>query len=323
MTELNERVELLSQWCDLPVEKGPDGLLRTAVSFRKANGQRIRGLVLQPSTRLGGMVVIAPGLGRTIRHATALALPFAHHGYASLRFDGTNHTGDSDGEIAAATLSSAVDDLRCVAEALRGGGWDGPLFTVASSLSARSAVRAAKEGLPVDGLVLVLPIVDFEKTVKAATGDDLVTAYLDGRIGRDDPVRILTHEMSGRFLADAVDRGYCGLHATRAEMVQARIPLAAVVAEDDDWVEAEDVASALEPDSSSRQMFVLERADHDSYSWGFMRAMSETVVRAVAHMVGDELGPVHQIGFTELVGGFKIEKQVMRRAREAWRNGDG
>jgi Acyl transferase len=323
VTELSERAKSVVPSYDLPIERGPDGFLRTVVSFRKPDRQRIRGLILQPRTRSRGLVLIAPGMGRTIRHSTALALPLAHHGFASLRFDLTNHTGDSDGEIAGATLSSAVGDLRCVIEAVRVGGWDGPLFTIASSLSARSAVRAAKEGLPIDGLLLVFPIVDFQKTLRAATGVDLVAAYREGRIGRDDPVRVLTHDMSGRFLADAVAGGYCGLDSTRAEMAQARMPVAAMAAEDDEWVEAADVASALEQDSFRRHLFVLERVDHDSYSWGFMRATSQTAVRALSHMLGDELGSFHDVRFTELVGAFKIEKQVIGRAREVWRAGDG
>jgi hypothetical protein len=304
---------------------GADGMLRTVVTVQREDGLRIRGLLLEPADAPAakGLMLIAPGLGRTIRHSTVLALQFARHGYASLRFDLTNHTGDSDGDIFDATLSSAAEDLLCIAEAVRANGWDDPVFPVASSLGARAAIRAASRGMLADGLVLILPVVDFAKTVASVTGEDLVAAHLAGRIDRKDRVQVLTHGMSGVFLADAVEAGMCDIVSVQRELAVAGMPVAAVAAENDAWVQLADVVAAIGAESPMRQVFVLESADHDSYSFGFIRALTQTAVRAVANMTDEELDDVHHIGFSELVRSLKIEKDVLKRARARWRSSDG
>ena len=308
----------------LPPEPGVDGFVRTAVTFGEAKGQRIRGLLVEPGGERHGTVLVAPGFGRTIRHSTVFALHLARHGYGSLRVDLTNHTGDSDGDIVHGSLSSAVDDLWRVLDGWEHTGQTSPRYLMASSLSARSAVRAVAEGLPVDGVVLVLPVVDLGRTIAVVTGEDLVAGYLDGRIGVEDPLTVSTHEMSGRFLADAVHGGFLGLETTRDEIARIDRPVAAVAAERDEWVDAGDITVALGADTdASRQVFVLERASHDSYDFGFLRAVTRTVVQALAAMSGVVPGAEHHIDYSELANALTGDKVVLRRARQIWRGEDG
>lgn len=319
MSGLDPRAEGLRRFFSHEPVEGPDHIYRAPVSVRTAGGQRVRGLLTSPGGDWRGITVILPGLGRTMRNAGALSLALARHGYATLRFDPTNHTGDSDGDIADVTLSGVSEDLLLICNLLREVGWREPLVVVASSAFARSAIRASRHDLPVDGMVLLLPVVAMAKTLAVVAGEDLVEAYRREQIRPDDPVQVLTHQMSGRFLADAVTHGFCDLEGTRAELRGAKMPVAAVAAEGDDWVSVADVAAALEPERAQRRLFVLENSDHDSYSFGFMRAITQTAIRAIAEMTREPPGEPYALTFTDFSAATKTEKFVFARARETWR----
>jgi pimeloyl-ACP methyl ester carboxylesterase len=323
MTDLDIKMSGIRELFTLEPVKGPDNLLRAPMSLRKPSGQRIRCLFTAPAQPWRGVVVIMAGLGRTIRHSCALALAAAHHGYATVRFDPTNHTGDSDGDIFDITLSQLGEDLLFVCNTLRSAGWSDRLFVVSSSSLARAAIRTPLQGLPADGLILVLPVVCLARTLIAVSGEDLVEQYRSGQIQISDPVTVLTHQMSGRFLADAIEHHYHELDVTRSELRQIEIPVAMIVAEDDDWISIEDVVVALEPDRPQRHLFVLENSDHDSYSFGFVRAVTQSAIQSLADMNHDErTEELYSVTFSKLSRAIKTETELLNRARELWRLDD-
>jgi hypothetical protein len=323
MTYLDDKMSGLRGFFTLEPAKGPDNLLRVPLSLRKSSGQRIRCLLTSPGQTWRGLVVVMPGLGRTIRHSCAIALAAAHHGYATIRFDPTNHTGDSDGEMFDVKLSQLGVDLLFVCNAVRNAGWNDRLFVISSSSLARAAIRTPLQGLPADGMILLLPVVCLAKTLVAVSGEDLVGAYRNGQIQISDPVVVLTHQMSGRFLADAIEHDYWDLDATRSELRQVEIPVAMIVAEDDDWISMDDVISALEPGRPQRHLFVLENSDHDSYSFGFIRAVTQTAIQALADMNKDEkTDDPYSVTFSKLSRAIKTETELLNQARELWRLDD-
>jgi pimeloyl-ACP methyl ester carboxylesterase len=299
--------------------QGPDGLYRVAMSLRKENGQRIRCLLTSPGDQWQGVIVILSGFGRTIRHSNALALAAAHHGYATVRFDPSNHTGDSDGELLDGTMSQITEDLLFVCTSVRRSGWSKRLFVIAASTFARCAIRATRHGLPVDGLILPLPVVDLTKTLASVTGEDLVGGYRSGRIQITDVVQILSQEISARFLANAVEQNYCDLEPTRAELRETTIPVAMIAAERDDWVSVTDIITALEPERPNRKLYVLEDTNHNSYSFGFLRAITQTTMQALVEMTGERIERSYEVTFSKFTRAVETEKKILSRAREAWR----
>lgn len=298
--------------------EGPDRFHRVAMSLRKENGQRIRCLLTTPGDQWRGVIVILAGLGRTIRHSNALALAAAHHGYATVRFDPSNHTGDSDGEMLDATLSQAAEDLLFVCASVRRSGWNGRLFAAAASTLARSAIKTIRQDLPVDGMILTLPVVDLAKTLTIVTGEDLIAAFRDNRIQPTDTVHILSHEISARFLEDAIEQSYCDLETTRAELCEATMPIAMIAAEGDDWVSVTDMVAALETERPNRKLYLLENTSHDSYSFGFIRAITQTTIRALAEMTGETIDRIYEVTFSKLSSTVETEKKILNRARETW-----
>lgn len=299
--------------------KGSDELYRAALSLRKSNGQKIRGLLTSPGSEWRGIIVIGAGFGRTIRHSNALAITAAHHGYASVRFDPTNHVGDSDGEILNVTASQAADDMLFVCEFIRKMGWGRLLFVVAASLFARASIMTFRRGLPVDGVVLSLPVVDYEKTLKIITGEDIVALFRANEIGLDETIDILSHRLSARFLQD-LDNNCADLEATKLDLREATMPLAMVVAEGDEWVSVDDVVTVLEAECRpNRKLYVLENTTHDSYSFGFIRAVTQATIQAIAEMSGDSLSQEYEVTFAKLANVVNIEKKVLNYAREIWK----
>src|SRR5690606_3409816 len=176
--------------------------------------------------------------------------------------------------------------------------------------------------LPVNGMVLPLPVVVFEKTLQAVVGEDLIEAFRKGRIRVTDPVQVLSHEISAHFLKDAIEGEFCGLETTRSEFAQGGMPVAIIAAEGDDWVAVGDVTAALASTGPNRKLFILENADHDSYSFGFIRAITQTTMQALTEMSGAAMDGSYEVTFSKLSSAVKTEKSILARAREMWSVGD-
>src|SRR5206468_7074972 len=68
---------------------------------------------LSPST---GVVLIAPAYGETKENNVVISSYFASNGFYSVRFDWSEHVGESDGDIFTSTLSKMLEDLEGVVE---------------------------------------------------------------------------------------------------------------------------------------------------------------------------------------------------------------
>ncbi|GAB4536228.1 MAG: hypothetical protein Tsb0020_51130 [Haliangiales bacterium] len=322
MSGLDKRAEGLQKYFVGQLVEGRDRVFRVAMSLRNQDGRHIRCLLSSGGPEWRGLIIVVPGFGRTIRHSNALALAAASHGYAMIRFDPTDHVGDSDGEMLNATLTGVGKDLLFLFNTIREAGWRDGLFIAAASTFARSTVKMIQHGLSADGIVLTLPVVDFAKTLIAVTDIDLIGGYREQRIKPGDVVQLLTHELDAEFLADAIDNNFCGLETTRDELRAAPMPVAMIVAEGDDWVSLEDATAALEPGRPGRSLYVLENADHDSYSFGFIRAVTNTAMQVLAEMSGITLDSTYDFTFSKFASAVKTEKAILNQARKIWNAGN-
>jgi len=298
--------------------EGPDKLIRVALSIKKDNGQKIRCLLTSPGDQWSGLLVIGAGFGRTIRHSNALAITAAHHGYASIRFDPTNHIGDSDGEIIDATASQAANDLLFICSQIRHMGWHLGLYVVAASLFARAAMMTIPRKIPVDGMILTLPVVDYSKTLSIITGQDLVAAFRANEIKLTDTINVLSHTLSGQFLKD-LDMNCKDLESTLNDLRAANIPITFIAADSDEWVSVSDLITVLETERPNRKLYLIENTTHDSYSFGFIRAITKTTIQAVAEMNGDIVEKIYEVTFAKLSSVVKTEKNILNQARLIWR----
>jgi pimeloyl-ACP methyl ester carboxylesterase len=126
------------------------------------------------------VIIIAPGYGQVALDYAALAYYLAAHQFRVLRYDPTNHLGNSDGELQHTTLRSLQHDLDKVIEFVRDTWPQAPVLVIASDLGARAALKSAVQIRPLDLLLLVNPAVDVRHLLMTAHGHDLLADYQFG-----------------------------------------------------------------------------------------------------------------------------------------------
>jgi SAM-dependent methyltransferase len=125
-------------------------------------------------------IIIAPGYGQTASDYTALAYYLAEHRFRVLRYDPTNHLGNSEGELQQTTLRSMQHDLEKVMEFVRQTWPQAPVVVMASDLAARAALKTAAHTRPLDLLLFVNPAIDVASMLMAVHGHDLIADYQFG-----------------------------------------------------------------------------------------------------------------------------------------------
>ena len=126
------------------------------------------------------VIIIAPGYGHIALDYAALAYYLAEHQFRVLRYDPTNHLGNSDGELQHTTLRNLQHDLDKVIEFVRDTWPQAPVLVIASDLGARAALKSAAQIRPLDLLLLVNPAVDVRHLLMTAHGHDLLADYQFG-----------------------------------------------------------------------------------------------------------------------------------------------
>jgi pimeloyl-ACP methyl ester carboxylesterase len=138
------------------------------------------------------------------------------NGVTTVRFDQTNHVGVSDGDIYFFTLSSAVDDIKTVLSNVRTCYPDRPIALIGASLSGRTAIRTLVEcAIEVESLILLLPVVDVEKTVIAAAKADVFALYEQGHTLEYLVSENVVHR---NFIEDVCENEFRGITGTSKEL---------------------------------------------------------------------------------------------------------
>lgn len=258
----------------------PDGVRRASLRIRDDDGTTIAALLTQAEPTQSTLQVIMPGFGRTIREGSLLARALADSGYASLRFDYTNHVGASSGEVVNASVASVARDIEVVAGWLRSRGVD-RVSVIAPSIGARGVLLAAgRSGLVIDSTVFVAPVVDLDASVHAATGHDHFADVRNGRLSPADVIDVTGHQIAAEFVADAVRDGYDTLASSRDHLAALAGEKAVVVLERDEWVAADDVVSLFAGSGGGGvEVEVVGLGSHDTKALPVIR---EIVVRTVA-----------------------------------------
>lgn len=170
------------------------------------------------------LVIIAPGYGQTASDYTALAYYLAGHYFRILRYDPTNHLGNSEGELQQTTLRGLQHDLEQVVEFVRHTWPQAPVVVMASDLSARAALKAAARMRPLDLLLLINPAIDPTSTLLTVHGHDLIADFQFGL--RRGVCNLLGLNVNvDQFVGDLVAGRCADLESTLEDLRMIRSPL--------------------------------------------------------------------------------------------------
>ena len=216
-------------------------IVSTPVEIQNSQGQVIRAFYDAPRSPLSSknpVVIISPGYGESKREYITMAYYFASNGFHVLRYDHTNHVGESDGEHVQTTLSGMRQDLGAVIEYVTARWPESARGIVATSLSGRVALKTVANDVKVDFLYLITPIVDVRHTLQAVHQEDLIASYENKKQKGVTNVLGFNVELDD-WLSDAVHGQYSNLETTRQDISRIQIPVVIVSAEHDAWVQFE------------------------------------------------------------------------------------
>ncbi|RMH37559.1 MAG: methyltransferase domain-containing protein [Nitrospirae bacterium] len=227
------------------VHQEKPSIVSREVLVRNRHGERIVGFWDSAPTMIregAPVAIVASAYGETKRDSLSLAYHLAANGFHVIRYDHTNHVGESDGDHIMTTLSRMHDDLQDV------WGWASqhfpahPTVVIATSLAGRVALKASRTArCHPELLVLINPVVDMRRTLQAVHQEDLLGDYQQGK--PRGITNVLGLNVDGqRWLADAHREGYTDLETTILDGQQLSSPIIVFSSEHDVWVSSRDVS---------------------------------------------------------------------------------
>ncbi len=247
----------------LPAAAASVEIISELVEYRNAAGLRIRAYFdfapNGPAARK--FAVMAPKYGETKKNNLQLAYELVANGMSVLRFDLTNHIGESEGEMTDFTLPGAVSDIIASIEYLERKHDATDIVVVASSLSARCALRAAALTPRLGRVVCLVGVVNVQHTIFEAYKEDFFGGYLAGR--RWGVTDMLGFNVDAEhFVQAAIDADLHTLGGTMRDLDRVQIPVDYFFAENDPWVKFQEVSTAFHGRSNCR-LFPVRGAMHE------------------------------------------------------------
>ncbi|HZC67315.1 MAG TPA: PilZ domain-containing protein, partial [Nitrospirales bacterium] len=207
------------------------------------------------------LVIIAPGYGKTKTDYVTLAYYLAANGFHVLRYDHTNHVGESDGEMAEATLSSMNQDLGTVLDYANRTRPTSPIVVIAVDVTGRIALKRLAQDHRVTLLVVLAGIMDLQAALRAHQEDSIVTFLRSAGLGTTN---LLGLNVDGdRFLSDAIKESYADLLTTIEDAKRLRTPALFFAAERDPWTQLDAVKKVLASlQTHAGQLYLIPEALH-------------------------------------------------------------
>lgn len=206
-------------------------------------------------------VVMGPKFGETKKGNLELAYSLAANGLNVVRFDHTCHVGESDGDPLQFTLASAVEDILATLDYLRKHHGVGSAGLIGTSLSARTALRAAATDGRVGFFVSIVGVVNLRRTVIAVNGEDTLEIVFEGRKGGVND--ILGFEVDFEHFNEVLfAHNLQDLDGTLDDARRLKVPAVFFAAGSDAWVDPEDVRAVVGAIPGAR-LHVTEGVMHD------------------------------------------------------------
>lgn len=234
------------------------------LSLANDSGKQLRAYLDVPldNARCAGVALIAPAYGETKENNLFISASLAANGYYGLRFDWSDHVGESDGEIFTSTLSKMRADLNVLVDYVRKSYEGQKIGIVATSLAARVALKVVARDKCIDFLICITPVVNLQSTLSAIYREDLVSSFRKGK--RYGTLNILGFSIDADgFLSDSIEQSFAEISSALADAAQISIPTFFVLGQRDSWVQTADAQAVFGTIASTvKESFVLSKMLH-------------------------------------------------------------
>ena len=169
---------------------------------------------ISPNTPI---VILAPGFGHTQSDYIGLSFFLAANRLRVLRYDHTNHVGQSDGDSLQTTLRNMQVDLQTVLEFAHTTWPTAPITILAEDVAARVAIKVAAQQQTARLLLLVNPVLDVHLSLATGYRHDILGDYQHGLRRGVANLWGLNVNLD-QFLGDALAGDYADLATTVADL---------------------------------------------------------------------------------------------------------
>ena len=250
-----------------PLTSEGSSIVSELVTFENSQGKRIVGFHDFPKG-IGGerpWILVLPGYGETKTDVLTVSYFLAKNGFHTLRFDYSDHVGESDGEILSTTLTKMKEDIQSALDYVHRRFRPAAVGAVGSSLASRALLRAAREDDRIRLLLNLVSIVDLRKTLCSIYNEDHFVHTYQGLV--KGVMDVLGFQVDAdHFLQSAVQDRYENLVTTIDDADHIKVPIVFYAAEKDIWVDLADVRQVFDATRSRDKNFcVLKGAMHRLY----------------------------------------------------------
>lgn len=169
---------------------------------------------ISPNTPI---VILSPGFGRTQHDYLGLSFFLAANRLRVLRYDHSNHVGQSDGDSLQTTLRNMQVDLHTILDFAHTTWPTASITLLAEDVAARVALKVAAQNRAANLLVLVNPVLDVQSALTTTYRHDVMRDYRHGLRRGVANLWGLNVNLD-QFLGDAVAGDYAGLATTVADL---------------------------------------------------------------------------------------------------------
>jgi ubiquinone/menaquinone biosynthesis C-methylase UbiE len=169
------------------------------------------------------IVLIIPGYGSTQTDYLAFSYYLAANRFRVLRYDHTNHVGQSEGNILQITLRGMQADLQSVFDFVHATWPTAPVALFAEDIAARVAVKVMARSKSAAQLLLLNPILDIEAALATPARPDAIGGY------RQSPRRGVANLWGlnvnvDQFVGDVIAGDYADVASSAADFARLRTP---------------------------------------------------------------------------------------------------
>jgi ubiquinone/menaquinone biosynthesis C-methylase UbiE len=269
--------------------RSPRTINSQLVTYKNRQGKNLVGFIdslIETDDQNSPYVIVTPGFGEIKTNALSISYFLVKNGFKVLRYDASDHTGESDGSIFNCTLSKMGEDVLSSLDFLEKEYGCNRVGVIATSLSSLAVIKAAATDSRVAFVGGLVPVVNLQHTLREVYNEDLVGKHLSGH--KWGAIDILGFPIDAdQFLSDSVQAGYHSLESIRKIMEGIRAPIHFIVGSNDPWVLERDIKEALGPlPSPRRQYSVIQSSMHQLHEnpMASKTALIEIVRASIKHL---------------------------------------
>ncbi len=169
------------------------------------------------------IIIVIPGFGSTQTDYVSLSFYLAANHLRVLRYDHSNHVGQSDGSMLQVTLRNMQADLQSILDFVHTTWTTAPVALLAEDIAARVAVKVMARSTSADKLFLLNPVLDIETALSTIDRPNVIEAYRQGH--RRGIANLWGLNVNfDQFVGDAITGDYVDLASSRADFAQVATP---------------------------------------------------------------------------------------------------